>query len=117
MPGLCDSCRAPGACCRALTLMGDDGPLGPDRSSLELTALMALSWLPFAPLLRHTDGVMVFWCSNLRRDGRCADYGHRPSLCRDYAEGSGVICAESPDFAAPVARRTGRRQAPRRGNP
>src|SRR4051812_19585293 len=97
MASLCDSCRAPGACCRAVTLTGDDGALGPGASGLELTALMAMSWLPFAPLLRHPDGVMVFWCSNLAEDGRCADYGHRPDLCRDYAEGSGVICVESPD--------------------
>src|SRR5258706_14631381 len=100
MPSLCHRCRSPGACCRALTLTGDDGPLGPTASGLELTAFMAVAWLPFAPLLRHADGVMVFWCSNLRADGRCGDYAHRPELCRDYQPGTGVVCVESPDFTA-----------------
>ena len=100
MPSLCDACRAPGSCCRALTLSGEEGALGPHASGLELSAFMAAAWLPFAPLLRHPDGVMVFWCCHLQPDGRCADYAHRPELCRDYEAGSGVICVESPDFAA-----------------
>ena len=107
MASLCDRCRAPGACCRAVTLSGEEGALGPAASGLELSALMAVAWLPFAPLLRHPDGVMVFWCSNLGRDGRCADYAHRPELCRAYEPGTGVICAESPDFAEAALVRRG----------
>jgi Fe-S-cluster containining protein len=97
MPSLCDGCRKPGACCRAVTLTGEAGTLGPGASDLELTALMAAGWLPFAPLLRHPDAVVVFWCLNLRPDGRCSDYANRPDLCRDYAAGTGVVCVESPD--------------------
>jgi Fe-S-cluster containining protein len=105
MPGLCESCRDPGACCRAVTVTGDDGTLGPATSELELSAVMAAAWLPFSPLFRHPDGVMVFWCAHLGSDGRCADYAHRPDLCRDYEAGSGAICVESPDFFVPRKRR------------
>jgi Fe-S-cluster containining protein len=101
MPTLCDGCRAPGACCRILSLAGEEGPLGPRSSLLEISALLATAALPFVPLVRLDDGVVLFWCPHLGRDGRCGEYDHRPELCRDYREGSGVICIESPDHVPP----------------
>jgi Fe-S-cluster containining protein len=109
---LCDGCRAPGACCRSLSLTGEEGTLGPRSSMLELSALLATAALPFVPLLRLDDGVVLFWCPNLRRDGSCGDYDHRPDLCRDYREGSGVICVESPEHVPP-SRLGARRHPPR----
>lgn len=38
----------------------------------------------FKPTGYDGDGLMLFACRSLGEDNRCAAYGDRPSLCRNY---------------------------------
>lgn len=91
MTTLCDTCPAPGTCCRAFH-PGPGGAAWKGLTSLEVMAGLADMGLPFAPLYQHANGAWLFWCPNLGRDGRCRDYENRPATCRDFEPGSDVLC-------------------------
>lgn len=105
---LCDACRVPGHCCFGISVSGEWG-----ETALEALIKMASAYgaapdrgpaaaelgLPFIPLIKF--GVRwLFWCANLRGDGRCGDYANRPYACRSYLAGTDRICVESPDRLA-----------------
>lgn len=94
---LCDTCPAPGHCCRTMGL-------GLASAANASTIETAQAWmadmrdpdggkLPFRPLFKRQDGLWVWWCPNLNaRTGRCDDYANRPLACRDYEPASDGLC-------------------------
>lgn len=106
---LCDHCRLPGRCCTGFRV----NAASMAEAETGLHALIAaatiatfdcherpLIGVPFSPLYRHPERGWSFWCAMLGRDGRCLDYQHRPSLCRDYQPGVDELCAEHRKDAA-----------------
>lgn len=101
---LCDTCPRPGACCRFFSLNQSGGI---DQWSgmplLEAIAGVAASHTedhPFVPLYRRPNGVTVWWCPNLGRDGRCMDYDRRPYTCRSFEPASEKLCVLWPGHEA-----------------
>lgn len=98
----CDTCRAPGSCCRGLVLIGISFNVAYWKE--EATAAMAkrdMSYfvpvrLPVSTMMdRHAHITQViFDCTRLGADGRCTDYENRPGLCRTYQAKSEPLCAE-----------------------
>ena len=96
----CDTCRAPGSCCRGFVL--SIGRLPEATWSDDAMALMSLHRLPFIPVRVSVNlGVdeagyvaVVFDCTLLGADGRCTQYDDRPVTCRLYTPGADPICAE-----------------------
>jgi Fe-S-cluster containining protein len=102
--GLCETCIAPGNCCKRVNLSGGSGMNQIDAPmSFERAEHMAMRYgLPFRPAEQETDGTWRWWCPALARDGRCSIYETRPQLCRDYRAGSDGLCAHywpDPDDA------------------
>ena len=92
--GLCETCLAPGACCRAMHLSGGAGDMRMDAPmSFDQAEHLAMKHrLPFRPGRQLDNGHWLFWCTKLGPDGRCGDYENRPALCRTYAAGSDGLC-------------------------
>jgi Fe-S-cluster containining protein len=96
---LCDTCRAPGACCTAFTLN-----LSFDRVrwKQEARKQMKQRRLPFYPIRPdllwmisdETHIRVAFNCRKLGADGRCTDYSNRPATCSEYPAGLDPLCAE-----------------------
>lgn len=103
---LCDTCKAPGHCCRSLTLYGNDLD-SPDMSDDEAIAILewfaeyekeTFGWeVPFIPYGRDSVGAIKFMCPKLGDDGRCTIYETRPSTCRDFEPASGPLCVHYKD--------------------
>lgn len=94
---LCDSCFAPGSCCKGFTLNAwwARAPI----SRLEVLAKLATCepepdriGLPFIPRERRADGCWSFECVALGPDGRCTEYESRPYLCRVFEPASESLC-------------------------
>lgn len=90
---LCDVCMSPGACCKRLVLshVGTGDGLGPMSREKAEHYVMGKG-LPFQPGFQREDGIWVWWCPELKPDGRCGIYEDRPQLCRDFAPGSDALC-------------------------
>lgn len=107
---LCDSCYAPGQCCKNIRFFA--GGEVSFRIDEDLKAQLlnhrpeedkeAGRKMPFVPVIetsRSTDpesgreyASYVFRCSNLTTEGRCGDYENRPQLCRVFEPGSDLPC-------------------------
>lgn len=99
MSASCDTCRAPGNCCRGFVL--NIGPLPSMIWRHAAQATMDKHGLPFRPVrvsVRHDYGpdqvAVVFDCPLLGADGRCTEYKTRPLVCHDYQAGHDALCAE-----------------------
>lgn len=100
--GLCESCLAPGFCCREIHLFNSKGEFvvwDHDDPVEELTKAIGEHW--FSPLASNGSweaggqGYQSYtWrCSALDNvTGRCTVYDRRPHLCRDYLPGSSSLC-------------------------
>lgn len=105
----CDTCAIPGSCCRYFELSifglivglpgmevdtadGAEALVDPEKST------------PFRALLQRPNGAWLFWCRNLRRDGRCGDYSNRPGTCRVYEPETDNLCVHGPQ-GPPAPRR------------
>lgn len=97
---LCDSCFAPGACCKGF-ILNTWWAHAPDLTKLEVLARLACAdpmedprvGLPFIPVERRAvDGYWTFECVLIGADGRCTEYETRPQLCRDFEPGSDRLC-------------------------
>lgn len=106
---LCDSCFAPGACCKRINFKtgSKTASFWADESvEDQLRAIMhaddAARPFPFVVLEmgeRYTDPesgreyvAPTFTCSNLTPEGRCGDYENRPWLCRDFEPAMDALC-------------------------
>lgn len=120
---LCDSCFAPGACCKGFVLRDSDG----DPATFWVAdGIKAPSdWLasgdhplPFVPMRAsevftdpdtgHDYQSWLYECTKVTRDGRCSIYDTRPQLCRSFEPASGGLCvhyrgAESGDPTVSLA--------------
>lgn len=96
--GLCESCIAPGSCCKKMHLTGgvslhDGVRLGKPMSHELAEKLTALNGLhTFFPTHQRPDGSWEFACTALQPDGRCGIYEDRPELCKSYVAGSDPLC-------------------------
>lgn len=98
---LCETCRAPGACCSGFGLnitFKADGWM--EQAAIDM-AERGLPFVPIAPIfgdggMRLPEGHVPvrFRCTLLGSDGRCGDYENRPDLCRHYEPASDPLCAE-----------------------
>lgn len=105
--GLCESCIAPGSCCKQMHLTGgvaDQGArLGQPMSREKAEHLAMLNGLhTFFPVGHHHDGSWEFACTALQLNGRCGIYEDRPQLCRTYAAGSDPLCVHYFSSEVPV---------------
>lgn len=114
MSSPCDSCRDPGACCRAFTV-NIDFPVGMERD--EVREHVRKGTDPFGGRRRHEklphfeplrpsrwwagNGARrpervnwMFDCAALGPDGRCTVYDDRPDVCRAYEPKSDPMCVE-----------------------
>lgn len=88
---LCDSCYAPGQCCKGFVLNG--GSVGEGSSEEELSIFLDERDLGMLVPFKHNDeGSWHFNCSNLQQDGRCGDYENRPPMCKDMEPASDKLC-------------------------
>lgn len=108
MSSLCDSCFAPGYCCRRLNFFGGKGeqtywldePIEPQlRSGMSKDTDRPVPFRIAKVREQYTDkesgrpyGHVDFSCVNLTPEGRCGDYENRPWLCRHFEPASGNIC-------------------------
>lgn len=112
---LCDSCYAPGQCCKRLRISKSDGE--PTVWLDDPNEPMIRQGLPFRYLdtvQQWTDqesgrayGFVTWMCPALGPDGRCTIYEQRPKLCRTYEPRSDPLCvhwsgAEGGESAEPV---------------
>lgn len=107
----CDTCAAPGACCRDMAISSDAdfGAFYVSQWPHEAVATLAakLPGHPFIPLrlemvdpseARHYAdaegpyGIGHWSCTRLTPEGRCGDYDNRPALCRSYEPLSDRLC-------------------------
>jgi hypothetical protein len=105
----CDACPDPGACCRDFPLSGITASAHPTLLHAMVAAAAAVYCLPdgatlalglpFIPHERDAAADKFFWhCVNLRADGRCGDYAHRPyGPCVLYQPGDDAMCAIHPE--------------------
>lgn len=106
---LCDSCYAPGACCRRIKLSvvgGGQMTFWDDEDAAQqLKARMREDSprpMPFVPLERisqteaqgggRTYSSYVWSCTALLENGRCGIYEERPGLCRRYEPQQDGLC-------------------------
>lgn len=105
---LCDSCYAPGQCCRDLSLFSEGHPVtvwADEDAAARLSEKIGAHW--FVPVAASGEYVVPVdaledagrtyrthrWgCRALGPDGRCTVYDDRPQLCRDFAPGSDPLC-------------------------
>jgi Fe-S-cluster containining protein len=99
----CDSCHAPGACCKGFVLTNmrvKDDLNWKESSEIFLTQKSDLGLTRFYAVSKVTgsqrDGTVAVRlnCSSLTKEGRCGDYENRPNLCRVFEPGSDPLCAE-----------------------
>ena len=100
---LCDTCKAPGHCCKSIYLFGNDLD---DRNLSEADAAEILTLygqyeadedgneFPFVIVGPSPEygGQLRLTCPKLGQDGRCTIYDRRPMLCRDFKPGSDLLC-------------------------
>lgn len=91
MTSLCDSCYAPGACCKHFTLFGraEPGDRGLPLDEGNAARAIAYHGLPFEVI---ADAGGAVRCSRLLPSGRCGDYENRPQMCRDLEPGLDPLC-------------------------
>lgn len=98
----CDTCRAPGSCCRGFVL--NIGRV-PEEVWREYSQAIVRDYgLPFVParvsVMHGVDGsggvAVMFDCPLLGADGRCTDYANRPRTCINFDPGSDFLCCETP---------------------
>lgn len=94
----CDSCRAPGHCCKGFVL---SLAFAAAYWRQEAEWVMADKGLPFVPVrpIWHPEAApdetaVIFDCTKLGADGRCTIYETRPALCASYEPGYDGLCAE-----------------------
>jgi Fe-S-cluster containining protein len=102
---MCDTCLAPGHCCRSLMLGG--GSFARNLDTVEEVerelrnegeGRYAGNPMPFKVLFRRSDNIWVFWCPKLDQPtGRCTDYENRPHCCSSYDPGTDGLCVHWPD--------------------
>lgn len=89
----CDTCRAPGSCCKFIWLRY----AGKQDISDTAEDIVSKHNLPFVAVKSGADfdprQIGPFSCKNLV-NGRCSDYENRPYLCRVYDAKSDHLCAE-----------------------
>lgn len=112
MASICDSCSAPGACCKTIRVSNRLNV----TTALEALAIMASCQpasgelgLPFIPRERtrsYLNGefsispVVEEWtydCIHLTSEGRCGNYEFRPKLCRVFEAGVDKPCVMRPE--------------------
>lgn len=114
---LCDTCAAPGACCKRMRFwLGGDpmtqwvgNDLNEDNPQLDLPPVypveMVEQWISpeGRPYAEYRYG-----CYALQPDGRCGIYEDRPKLCRDYEPGTDPMCVHytPPPENPPVQEKT-----------
>lgn len=91
MGSLCDSCYAPGACCKHFTLFGCAAPGDRYKPLDEGRAARAIAHHGF-PFEVIPDAGGAVRCTRLQADGRCGDYENRPDLCRTLEPGMDPLC-------------------------
>jgi Fe-S-cluster containining protein len=102
---MCDTCMAPGACCREITLGGGtycldlDDPAEVERRMREgkmddKGRRYIGSIMPFKVLRRDEESrAWIFSCPKLDpMSGRCTIYAERPFCCSDYKPGQDGLC-------------------------
>lgn len=98
---ICDTCKAPGACCKKLQLIenGNQMTFWKEEDALKY---LEDKKLPFK-ILRKTATyhdeesgndyyTYEYMCPVLLPNGRCGDYENRPDLCRNYEPKSDKLC-------------------------
>lgn len=104
----CDTCAAPGACCRDIPIhSGTWGNFYPRQWPHEAVAYLGakMPGHPFIPLrlemfppeeipadAEGPYGMGRWSCTRLTPEGRCDDYDNRPALCRAYEPLSDRLC-------------------------
>lgn len=110
---LCDTCRDPGACCRAFTFCrqfpygmprvevqkwlsegGDPTGSGSDCCPVPFEAIIPCKFFGDEGA---TSPQTVHWlvsCPRIDDDGRCSDYETRPQVCRKFEPKAGSLCCE-----------------------
>lgn len=89
---MCEACPEPGRCCRSFWL-STSGNGFEFKTALHALVDMAVRFFPFIPVEKsETCDQYLFACVELRHDGRCGIYEHRPQLCRDYQIGDDPMC-------------------------
>ena len=100
----CDTCPAPGACCKSFTLRNAHGTVTEWKDSWKADALKRVQRdkLPFLPVSFGDEkddsksgrvyGVVRYSCPKLLPNGRCGCYADRPSICRRYQPGTDKLC-------------------------
>lgn len=76
-------CRMCGRCCRDILLRNGARWITSRRQYRKLVA-EAPDHARFRPVQHQEDGLLVFVCDRLGRDGRCTCHETRPALCRNY---------------------------------
>lgn len=78
--GECHHC---GACCRNLVLLHRGGWISAERDFEDLLREDA-RYERFSIAERAPDGCLIFTCSWLTKDNRCANYEERMDFCKSY---------------------------------
>lgn len=102
---ICESCTAPGICCRKFPLTGERGEFSVWADEDPVAALENAigAAMPFEPLEVHrsyeSDGrrYQTWWwsCPHVSAEGRCGIYDDRPKTCRVFAAGEDALCVMS----------------------
>lgn len=89
---LCDSCYAPGQCCKGFVL--NNGTVGRGMTKAEVLELLKGYDLEMlVPSKVEIEGDQWrFFCTNLTLEGRCGDYENRPPICRGLEPASDQLC-------------------------
>lgn len=98
----CDTCRAPGSCCKYIYLRGGIKKNEDKTRTDFVLRVIEEKGLPFYGtnnLHAESQGLEVsgagpFNCKNLNAEGRCSDYENRPYACFIYEAKSDYLCAE-----------------------
>ena len=107
---LCDTCKVPGACCRSMVLLDQQGkpllfPVGrePDLASAKVPSQFrpVSSQEAIHPDTGETGIQYEFSCSALGPDGRCTIYDQRPDICRKFEAGSDPTCWSGRFYTLP----------------
>lgn len=119
----CDTCRAPGFCCRNIRLFGNrPSPAANGEvafpASLDTVRVLdeiqgeALPFKPVAtretfeprrlpdwdgPIIGETLQTWTWSCPRLGADGRCTDYENRPRMCRSFEPVVDTLCLMNPE--------------------